>query len=1036
MKKFCILLIALLGYLVNMVSAQQEHNYNRFQYHKYKWKVFHTQAFHIYFPVGDDSLCSFVAGQLPEAIKWVKHNMGTDLLRTPNIVIYPSVDQLYESNIGLCESEEHTLPTFIAKGTRMVLFYNGNYEYLRQQLYEAIAREIWESQLHEDLTTQAKGKTDNENIPFWYKEGAIRFFAGQWPINAEDELRRSWEKQHFQNWEQSIADQPKLSGQAFCYFLTRQYYPLAAMQLYSQLKKKKTLARASRLITKHPLDTVIAQCYQFYANRFAKSDKNIAIDFSHIESDKMATTAIPHKKGIVRNVQANTTRSEIAYIVYRDKIRTVYLYHVLSGKTDKLTNYKLPPWINDYSKDPYPILEWNKDGNELSVIKPAKGKISLLSFTYAGGLMQQNAIRKADGITSIYQQTAEEYLLSAYRNGQSDIVNYNLEKEVYTVHTNDRYDDSYPVQTNSTDGIFFLSNRKPQEPTADQKRTIGFRDTSKWRQGIYQLKGKEISPIYIDSIPYGRWDKLAELDPNRLLATHTFYGTERFAIVNKNQTGYQTLSNYQSIQYHESSSEISTWSNDPDSMRITRQPLNQWIETNKNTDATSPWLEDYRNDAERRSKEDSLLQAARDQPSTFIDDLLTPKDAQEKSAKRNDSIARSLSYDPKKVKPYILQLHSAYFTAKVNNDYFINRYQPYKNYQGQFKFPELGGMVQGGFTDLLENHHVNIAFRLPAATEGSMFFMRYENTAGKTDWSIAYYRNVESLNPDPLRNWTDESGRPYPNVAKVKTHYGEVSLHHPITYYLSADVTEAIRYDRTIFLATDKYSLKFEDLRSLWSITTLSTNYNKLQTTLPNLHNGYKVKLLLDVFQPLDESGGPILGSTMQLRYDLPFYKYITWVTQLQVGRSFGHSHIQYNLAGLDNNVTVKIDSNAHAAQNAPYAFQTLVTPFRGYLQNDVYGNYYGVWNNDVYFPLFQTLIPIETPLSFINQLQPGLFADIGKAGETWTDNSTNPNNNNWLWSYGASLRSSLAGYPLRLDVAWPGTFNKKPVWYFTLSLK
>lgn len=1030
--------VALLSFLLFFAShpyvlAQQERSYNRFQYHKFKWETFHTPAFHIYFPQGNDSLCAYVARQLPEAIKRVKYNMGTSLLRIPNIVIYPSVDQFYESNIGLYEAEGHTLPTFIAKGTRLVLFYNGNYAALRKQLYEGIAREIWESQLKEGLAAQAQGQTSNEDIPHWYKEGAILFFAEQWPIGSEDELGRSWQHQRFQNWEQSIVYQPKLSGQAFCYFLTRQYYPLAAMQLYSQLKKRRTLARAIRLITKHSLDTVMAQCHGFYTNRFIENNGST---ISRSIDPKIDTTAIPHKKGIIRNVQENATGSEIVYTVYSNKVRIVYLYHVLSGKTDKLANYKLPPWINDYSEDPYPILQWNKDGNELSVVKPVKGKIGLLSFIYIGSLMQQNAIKNANGVGSIYQQTTEDYLLSAYRNGQSDIVSYNLEKEAYTVYTNDSYDDSYPVQANGSNKMFFISNRKPEEPTTDQKRTIGFRDTSKWRQGIYQLKGKEISPLYIDSIPYGKWDKLTELDPNHLLATHTFYGTERFAIVNKDQTGYQTLGNYQPTQYHESSSEISTWSNDPDSIRITRQPLNQWIETNKNKDTTSSWLEDYRKDADRRAKKDSLLRAARNQPATFIDEILTPKDAQEKSGKRNDSIARSLSYDPKKVKPYILQLHSAYFTAKVNNDYFINRYQPYKNYQGQFKFPELGGMVQGGFTDLLEDHQVNIAFRLPAATEGSMFFMRYENTAGKTDWSIAYYRNVESLNPDPLRNWTDESGKPYPNVAKVKTHYGEVSLHHSITYYLSADVTEAIRYDRTIFLATDKYSLQFEDLRSLWSITTLSMNYNKLQTTLPNLHKGYKVKLLLDVFQPLDESGGPILGSIMQLRYDLPIYKYITWVTQLQAGRSFGHSHIQYNLAGLDNNVTVKVDSNAHAAQNAPYAFQTLITPFRGYLQNDVYGNYYGIWNNDVYFPLFQTLIPIETPLSFINQLQPGLFTDLGKARESWTSNSNNPNDNNWLWSYGASLRSSLAGYPLRLDVAWPGTFNKKPVWYFTLSLR
>src|SRR5690606_15756762 len=105
---------------------------------------------------------------------------------------------------------------------------------------------------------------------------------------------------------------------------------------------------------------------------------------------------------------------------------------------------------------------------------------------------------------------------------------------------------------------------------------------------------------------------------------------------------------------------------------------------------------------------------------------------------------------------------------------------------------------------------------------------------------------------------------------------------------------------------------------------------------------------------------------------------------------------------------------------------------FRGYLQNTLYGNRYAVFNADGYFPLFQALIPIETPLSVINLLQLGLFTDIGTAKETWQKPAINQG---WLWSYGMSARSTLAGYPVRVDVAWPGALNKKPVWYFSLSL-
>lgn len=1032
-----IALFFLLCLFYNKAQAQlkPDQPYNRFQYHKYKWRVFHTTDFHIYFTQGSDSICSFIAKELPNAIKQVKHNMAASVMRVPNIVVYPSTDQLYESNIGLYETEPNTLPTFIIKGTRLILAYNGDYDNLRSQLYEAIARELWESQLREGLADQAKGVLGNEDIPFWYKEGAIKYLAVKWPIQAEDELRRSYEKNNFTDWQQSIAYQPRLSGQAFCYFLTEKYYPLAAMNLFSQLRKKKTLARASRLITKRSLDTLYAQCNTFYKQRFAKKDSSLV---ATVDTNlKFRQTVVPYKKGIVKNVQASNDGQHIAYVISKNNKRTVYLYHIQNKQTDKLSTYSLPPWINDYSQDTYPLLNWSEQG-ELNITLHVKGKITIISYSAAGGQIRADAVNGADGVTSLTETTGEDYLLAAYRKGQSDILNYNIDKEAYTPFTNDGYDDTSPaIDGTGNDALFFTSKRKEKEPTAEQKRTYGFKDTTQLKQGIYLLQNKTITPILTDSIPYIKWGKPVVLSNGQLLVTHTRYGSERFAVINSpTQKGstYQTISNYQPIQYNPTSNEVSYYKLEKDSMRITNEPADQWIQRTTDTSKNSPWLTDYKNRIALQAKEDSILRAARDNNTSFLDGVLVPKDGAEKSKKREDSISKSQAYDPKKIKPYVLQLHSAYFTAKVNNDYFINRYQPYKNYQGQFKFPELGGMAQGGFTDLLENHHINIAYRLPAATEGSDFFIRYENTAKKNDWSIAYFRKVESLNPDPLRNWTDASGRQYPNVAKIKTHYAEVTTHHPLSYYLSADITEAIRYDRTIFLATDQYSLKYEDIRSIWSITTLALNYNKLKPTLPLLYKGFKVKALTDVFYALDGDEGLVAGNTFQLQYHFPVYKYITIVSQLQAGYSSGQSKVLYNLGGIDNNVTVKVDSNFHAPQNAPYAFQTLITPLRGHLQNTVQGNAYTLLNTDFYFPLFQTLIPVETPLQSVNLLQPGLFIDAATAKETW--NAANLNNGKWFWSYGISARTNLAGYPIRFDIAWPGTFSKKPVWYFSLNVK
>ncbi len=1009
------------------ITAQPEQLYNRFQWHKYKWRTFHTKAFHVYFPAGYDSACAYIVRELPFAMKKVKHNMTTTLLKEPNVIIYPSQDQLYESNIGLYEPERYPFPTFLQTGNRMVIAYTGSYEDLKQQLYETIARSIWDNQLKEDLKDQLKGaEANNKKIPYWFKEGAIRYFAHGWPIDAEDQLQKSFRQQHFQSWDASISYQPRLSGQAFCYFLNQWYYPQATTQAWQQMKKK-DLYRALRLITKKPMDTLFHQCLQFYANRFATPIIMDSTTGTHYN-----TRTIPRKKGILVTQQLSPGGTYLAYTTSRNNKRTLYTCDLNTRTTHKITTYNLPPWINDYSKDPYPLIEWKTD-RELIVTDIEKGKLTINRYTPAGSILQKNHLPAVDGIRQLQADIKDNtVILSAYRKGQSDIVAYDMNRERYAPYTSDPYDDgNFTITGNGT--LIFQSNRPEKE--------IKKGDTLRLQSGLYQLKGKSIQPYLKDTPAYNHWDHPQNINDNRVLATNTLTGTEAPVIINSNKD-YIPLSTNQSqpYQYLSGKKEIALYTLQADSITITSIPVANWIEQNREQAAKetpiTPWLTDYLQTAAEQARTDSILRAAKDDNPTFLEGVLVPKNAKEQAKAREDSISRSLDYYPKKVKPYILQLHSAYFTARVNNDYFINRYQPYLNYQGMFKFPEVGGMVQGGFTDLFENHHINIAFRLPAGSEGSDFFFRYRNTAKKWDWGLEYFRKVESLQPDPKREWVDKDNKPYqpyPGTAKVKTHYYSISLRCPITYYLSAGIQTAVRMDRTIFLATEDYSLKFEDIKSTWSINTLDLDYHKLQPTIPLLHKGYSAKLMADIFKGFSQEEPALLGLQLKGEYDLPIYKYITLVAKAQAGYSKGDNYLLYNLGGTDNNLVPKTDTTVHFPQSAPYAFQTLVTPFRGYLQNRLYGNTYAVANADIYFPLFQTLIPIETPLNFINLLQPGIFTDAGTAKETWNKTYAKQG---ILWSYGLSLRTTLANYPLRLDVAWPGTFSKKPVWYFSLNLK
>jgi len=1034
-------LLAAICLLSIHAKAQEEQRYNRFQYHKYKWKALHTKTFHIYFPAGNDSLGFFIAGKTPIAIEKIKKRMITASLKESNIIIYPSLDQQFETNIGSFENMQYTLPTFVSKGNRALVAYNGNYRDLENQLYESLARSAWEEQMKDEgktsnsdknAKTPAKKSSKNETIPSWFKEGAILYFAHGWTIEAEDKLRNSFAHNNFTDWQQIQRYEPKLSGHAFCYFLTEKYFPTAVAQTVIQLKKKKSLPRVLKLVTKHTLDSLYTQCFNYYRHRFekdiAKSKKNTSANPIPITF----TIPIPHKQGMIQDLLISSDKTYIAYTFFYSGKRTIYIYNTQSKETNRIAIYKMPPWIDDHSSDLYPLLAWHPDGKQLFVTVPIKGKIHISRYTVDGNLVETIPLYGVDGIKTIQPLSDKEFLLTAFRKGQSDIVKYDENRELYTPYTNDAYDDAYPILNKKDSSIIFVSDRPKKREKKVFYIGLGYKSDTLY-QGIYKIQGKELKPLAIDSTSYVQWDKPLQLANGQLLVSNTKSGTERFSLLGSNGNKGNTLGNYERIQYESQSDQVAFYTTKKDSIYISEEPLDAWMAENKASlsDTASPWLTDYRIRQAKEAKEDSILKAARDTTNTFLGNVLKPV-GKKKTKETKKKKKKSESEDAKVVSPYILQLNSAYFTAKINNDYFINRYQPYQNYQGQFKFPEVGGMAQGGLSDLFENHHFTIAYRIPAGTEGSDFFIKYENTERKIDWGLSYFRKVESLQPDPYRNWVDENGQPYPNTAKVKTHYYEFFLKDPLTYDCYIGFETAVRDDRTIFLATDKRSLDFEDYTDLWSINTVSFTLNKLQPTLPFLFKGFYIKAIMDVFKGLSQSEPILFGSTLDMSYHKPLYKYITLVAQVHAGYSGGGQKVLYNLGGVDNNVTPRVDTNVHFAQNAPYAFQTLVTPFRGYYQNTLYGNQYTVANADIYFPIFQTLIPIETPLPSINNLQLGIFEDLGSAKETW---NSNPNNAKWLWSYGLSVRTSLAGYPLRIDLAWPGDQNRQAVWYFSLKL-
>lgn len=636
-------------------------------------------------------------------------------------------------------------------------------------------------------------------------------------------------------------------------------------------------------------------------------------------------------------------------------------------KPKKLYTYLLPSWISNYSWDVYPLVQVS--AKRMYIIAPEKGNMSVSEYTISGAKLRHSALpRGIEGISSFEAINDREWLMTAYTKGRSDVIRFLPGSLKVIAVTNDLADNTQLILDKPSGEIRYYSGYPD---------VIKLKKNSRVKDSIIAdtLKGK----------PYGWYRNAAEGKAEQLLISDS--------------TAFEQL------------------------LQAALSPADTTILPHQKA-----WLLAYQ---KQKTTEDSIaaLEAKYKSQggSSFLQQVLgegkdtgTPKDY--------------TVFDPKQVQSYRLQLHSLWFQAAINNDYFINRLQPYQGYLGTYKYPEIGGMFSSGYSDIFEHHLFSIGYKLPAGTEGSDFFVRYHNKQKRLDWYVLYFRKVESLKPDPRQDWVDAQGNPYPAAAKVKTYYYELGFNYPFTYHSAVSATIAYRKGRTVFLATDPYSLPYPALREQWNMNTIALNHNHLRPTVHNnaFYSGFRNKLLLDVMMQIGAKNPAFTyGISNQFEWHQPLHKAVNWVTQLKAGYSAGGEHILYTFGGVDHNVNGKVDSSVLFNQQAPYLFQSLVTPLRGFKQNSLYGNVYGLLNTDVYVQIFDGLFDYKTPYSFMNRLQLGAFADVAWARETWRPDA--------LWqqrhSLGFSAKTVLAGYPIRLDLAFPYNFGQPPMLHFSLRL-
>ena len=917
-----------------------------------KWQRYSTSFAHFYFAGASDSLCRYALENYQPLLKRLERESGLKSRGLNNIIIYPSLYKFFETNIGSHDPRKYSYPTIsFDAGNRVLIAFKGSYEAFEQDLGFALARQLWEQNI---------SRAGVVNTPFsagpeqqWFREGLIAYLATGFSLADNDRLYALLQDSNAPDLPALIrntaAAEQILLARGFCWFLTRHYRKDALKQILFQLKQRKSFETAVRLVTKRSREELMIVYTAYLRHIYHLPDTTLASAAAPSKNDKKTTTD---------TLYPASGPSPAIWSRSMNNKKTIYLGDQKKHKI--LGTFQAPLWLEAITTD-YPLVSVYQDKVYLLNLK--NGVHTVKHYNRAGKLIQTTELPQLiEGVRDFKVLQENDWLMSAYTHGRSDIIRFNPKRYTLKSVTNDLADNiDLVVDPDVAESIRYRSGF-PRSLNPDTTIGISAKAYGAYRTGLQAKEAEEIL-LHSDSADFA--------------ATFQAFLRDK-----------STVPQYQ--QY---------------------------------------WLQDH---ARQLQEADSLRKKEQERKQESNTSFLAGVFAHAQGADTGKT-EREAVYEARKARPYLLQLSNLWFNASVNNDYFINRLQPYQGQLGIYKFPEVGAMLTGGYADLFDNHEFNIGYKMPAGTEGSDFFFRYKNKQQRTDWWLMYYRKVESLTPAADNQWFDAQGRPYPPTAKVKSFYYEAGLEHPFNYHSALSFTMAIRQSRTVFLSMDKYSLAYPPLKELWNINTLSYTYNNIRPAGENelLLKGFKYKAMLDVVLGVERKSRFSYGITQSLDWYQPVTDWLNWHQHFAAGYSGGTERILYNFGGMDNNVIVRIDSGAVFAQDAPYIFQQLVTPLRGFPQNTMWGNAYGLMNAEIFAQVFGGMLPGKTKFSFLNRLQLGAFTDWAYSRATWQPSADWQRRN----SFGLSLKTILANYPLRVDLAFPYNLDHKPMVHLSLKL-
>ncbi len=1049
-------------------GIRQEYGKNRVQYNDFDWVFLRFDAFDVYFYRGNEELAENVAKLTHKNLPQIENYLDAPLDERIQILVFNNLSDLKQSNVNSSEEDDYnTGGVTRISGRRLFVYFDGNYSHLEQTLRMGLSEVVLSNLIYGSFT-QSVTNSALLNLPAWYMEGLISFVGDEWNADVDVQVRDGFFSGKYKRINTLTQLDARYAGHSFWYFVKETYGEKVIRNIVYMSVVNRDIESGFVYILGKEMKEMTDDWKTFYRERYGYTGKQKFKDKSALIKGR--------KNHEITEVELSKDGRYLAYVDRRFSRYKIYIYdRELEKRTRVYTGGYRIAQNTDYS---YPLIAWHPNGEMLTIFTEEEGVIQFSVYNLEKEELTTKPFYRFDKIVSLqYSPDGKQFLLSAVKDGRSDIYVYTILNTKITPITRDIYDDVDPTFFANGKRIAWSSNRPVDSLLPNDSRYLRTNDLDLFATENKELRQDTVKIWRLTNTAGINERGLEELDPGILSFTTDRNGIHRqnlvridssiayvdttthydyffseyaftaqpFSIVDVDMSPAESLrasiylqdKRYRLyLEEYENPRELGLNPIQVESRNVIENP-NVAEEPNENTETVYKAQSEYYGSVPRSQLDVNVLNYKFYQEPKPKSEETESKPQQVPLLPQVLATTEASTEDEFEIPPvrnYFLSFFQDNFTVRFDNMFDNPQYQPFTGFvSGDILNQGFNMNFKVGVMDLMHDYRIVAGLRttfqpLPGTslTPNAEFVIGVADFKNRWDKFYTYTRRsqVQFLALNNFRR-----------LINNEFNYKVVFPFNPVA---GLQLSAGYRIDENIRLASDFNNLDEPINYTDYAILRSAYVYDNSRKIGLNLYAGLRYKLFAEYYRNLTKSETGLYTAGIDARHYTIIHRNMIWANRLAAGTSFGPEKLIYIMGGVDNEFSPRLDQSTPIATENNYIFQTLVTNMRGFFQNVRNGNSFAVINSELRWPLISYLANRPIRNDFLNNLMLIGFADVGTA---WNGpNPWDPENaintrtvplgsggtivldaqkQPVVLGTGFGVRSRLFGYYVRADWAW-----------------